>query len=122
MYCVRILTDAEVSGKWQPGGCPVNLLSHMVRIHCINKERGNHYDPHEGITRFGWIDQTDKRGAFTREQMIAYLERGGKAYVRDRYGDTAMLVVRDRLGRKYVKTVADGRETDNLLFLSECPL
>lgn len=94
----------------------------MIQIFCINKEGGHHYDPHEGISRFGWVnDQTSERGFSTRIEMVSYLERGGKAYVRDRFGGTAMLVVRVRLGRKYVKTVANGRETDNLLFLNECP-
>ncbi len=95
----------------------------MVQILCINKEHGNHFDPHEGISRFGWVnDQTGQRGFSTRPEMVLFLEQGGRAYVRDRFGGAAMLIVRVRLGRKYVKTIADGRETDNLLFLNECPL
>jgi len=95
----------------------------MLHIVCINKDGGNHQDPHEGISRFGWVnDQTNARGNFSRTEMISFLEGNGLAYVRDHFGRTAMLVVRTRLGRKYVKTIADGRETDNLLALNECPL
>ena len=95
----------------------------MVRITCINKEEGDHYDPHEGITRFGWVNEdTHATGNNSREEMIAFLERDrGQAFVRDALGRIAWLVVRvSRYGNKYLKTLADGRDTDNLLFLSEC--
>jgi hypothetical protein len=94
----------------------------MIRITCINKDHGNHQDPHEAITRFGWISIDNKRGFSNLAEMVSFLENNGQAFVRDRFGRTAMLIVRSRLGRKYVKTIADGRETDNLLALSECSM
>ena len=93
-----------------------------IKITCINKDGGDHYDPYEAITHFGWIDESDnKSGKLTLAEMISYLEKGNQAYVKASSGAIAYLVVRiSRAGNKYVKTVADGKETDNLLYLLEC--
>lgn len=93
-----------------------------VKIICINKDNGDHYDPHLAITHLGWVnEETGKRGKSTRLDMVAFIEKGSSAYVKDSYGKIARLVVRVSFaGNKYVKTVADGRETNNLLELPEC--
>lgn len=93
-----------------------------VKITCINKDNGDHYDPHEAITHLGWIvESTNETGKNTRAEMVKFVEGGGKAYTKDYLGNVAYLVVRtSRSGNKYVKTVADGKETDNLLYLVEC--
>jgi len=53
--------------------------------------------------------------------MVDFIEKGNKAYTKDSSGNKAYLVVRiSHSGNKYVKTVADGTETDNLLHLPEC--
>jgi len=93
-----------------------------IRITCINKDGGNHYDPHEAIMRLGWIDESNNQtGKSTLVEMISFLEKGGQAYVRGASGTIASLVVRtSRFGNKYVKTIANGKETDNLLYLLEC--
>jgi len=93
-----------------------------VKITCINKDNGNHYDPHEAITHLGWIDESNgKMGKSTRAEMVKFLKDGNRAYTKDSAGNVAYLVVRvSRSGNEYVKTVADGKETDNLLYLVEC--
>lgn len=93
-----------------------------VRITCINKDGGHHYDPHEAITHLGWINEADgKTGKSTLAEMVSYLEKGNQAYVKATSGAIEYLVVRtSRYGNKYVKTVADGKETNNLLYLLEC--
>jgi hypothetical protein len=94
-----------------------------IRVTCINKDSGHHEDPHMGITNFGWIeDLSSNSGNYTRLQMIKFLEARGSAYVKDSLGNKADLIVVSRNGSKYVKTVADGKYTDNLLKLKECPL
>ena len=95
-----------------------------VKITCINKDNGHHYDPHLAITDLGWInEQTNEAGKSTRIEMVEFIERGGKAYVKDFLGKIAFLVVRTSyFGNKFVKTVADNRETNNLLELNECHL
>lgn len=92
-----------------------------IRITCINKDNGDHYDPNEAITHFGWINEgNNNRGKATLSEMVKYLEDGNDAYVKSQ-NTTAYLVVRtSRFNNKYVKTVANGRETDNLLHLLEC--
>ena len=93
-----------------------------VRIICINKAAGNHLDPHKAITRLGWVnEQTRASGTSSLAEMVQFLEQGGSAYVKDRYGTVAVLIVRvSQHGHKYVKTIPDSRMTDNLLTLTEC--
>lgn len=93
-----------------------------VRIHCINKERGNHYDPHEAITNLGWVNEaTSESNKCTRLEMVTFIEGGGQAYVKNVLGKVAYLVVKvSPYGNKFVKTKADGVETNNLLSLPEC--
>lgn len=94
-----------------------------VRIICINKEAGNHYDPHEAITYFGWVnEQTRATGKTSRMGMVNFIEKqGGRAYVRTSPTSVAYLLVRTSItGNKYVKAIADGAETDELLYLPEC--
>jgi hypothetical protein len=53
--------------------------------------------------------------------MYDFVKGGGKAYVKDRFGDVAYLIAAvTNLGTKYVKTVADETKADNLLSLPEC--
>lgn len=93
-----------------------------VRITCINKDAGDHNDRHEAITHLGWInDETNVVGKSTRSQMVEFIEGGNKAYTKDSLNNIAYLVVRTSgSGNKFVKTIADGKETDNLLYLPEC--
>lgn len=94
-----------------------------VRITCINKDNGNHYNPHEGIAYFGWVnDQTRAAGRSTRAQMVEFLtKQGGSAYVRDQLGNIAWIgVYTAASGIPYLRTYADGKWTDNLLSLDEC--
>jgi hypothetical protein len=93
-----------------------------VRITCITKDYGNHYDRHEAIQYLTWVnEQTRASGRSTRLEIVQFLERRGVAYTKDAFGNVAYLVVRvSPYGNKYVKTIADGKETDNLLALPEC--
>ena len=93
-----------------------------VRIICINKDNGNHHNPHEAIAYLGWMNEsTGQRGKSSRLEMVKFILSGNTAYVTDRYGNKAYLYVRTSvLGNKYVQTYADGTPTDNLLELPEC--
>lgn len=71
-------------------------------------------EKHEHITHIKVAVNT----VYTRAEMVAYVERGGRAYVRDASGDVAYLRVRtSSAGNKYVQTWADGIWKDNLLAL-----
>lgn len=93
-----------------------------VRITCINKDGGNHSNPYEGITDFGWInEETRAVGKSTREQMVKFLKHeGGTAYVKDIYGNKVFIGVVDGPTKPYLRTYANGAWTDNLLSLGEC--
>lgn len=94
-----------------------------VRITCVRKDGGNHQNPHEGITDFGWVnEQTRATGQSTRAQMIDFLERqNGKAYMKDRFGNVANIGVWvSAHGNKYLRTYVDDKWSDNLLALPEC--
>jgi len=95
----------------------------MVRITCIKKDCGNHLNPHEGITDFGWVnEETRARGQSTRTQMVYFLEsQNGKAYVKDSFGKVAYIRVWVAAsGIKYLQTYADDKWSNNLLSLPEC--
>ena len=94
-----------------------------VRITYITKDHGNHENPYVAIENLGWINEaTSKTGNSTRLQMYDWLvNENGQAYVKDAQGNVAYLIgaISPR-GNKYVKTVADETESDNLLKLNEC--
>lgn len=94
-----------------------------VRITCINKEGGYHDDPHVAIESLGWVNEaTNESGKSTRIEVYDWLQnRGGVAYVRDRFGNQVRVLPHENArGTRFVQTVADGRRTDNLLYLPEC--
>jgi hypothetical protein len=73
---------------------------------------------HEHITHLG--SDTER---FTRAEVIRRLEKREPDIFYVSVGkDVALIqVVDDRLRGKYVRTVADGKPTDNLLYLPACP-
>ncbi len=92
-----------------------------VQIICINKDRGNHANPHEAISHYGWVNSSGKRGKTNRSKMVSWLEKGNQAYVEDKYGNRAYCHIRESIhGNKFLQTAADGKYNNNLLSLPEC--
>lgn len=93
-----------------------------VRITCIKKAGGDHENPYVAITSMTWLNEsTQESKSSSREQMYDWVLGGGDAYVKDSAGNKAKLVAKKTdKGTKYVKTVADSVQTDNLLKLPEC--
>lgn len=84
-------------------------------VTCIIKPDRN--SPHEHITHLGgpgwcWPVQT----------VITLIESGINTFYTNNGGRKADVRVRQRNGRKFVQTVADGYWTDNLLALETCPI
>lgn len=79
-------------------------------------------NPYTAIESLGWVeDSTNKTGNTGRVEMYDWVKNGGNAYVKDSKGNAAKLIHMEiSLGTKYVKTVADETQTDNLLHLPEC--
>ena len=96
----------------------------VVRINCINKDTGNHENPHVAISHLGWTNMgTGEGGRSTRLEMYNYIKEGGQAYVEDpKDGSKAYLeaLTTPIFGTKYVRTRPNDTGRDNLLSLMEC--
>lgn len=93
-----------------------------VRITCINKDRGNHENPHLAISYFGWVNpDTGENGKSDRVTLYEWVRKGGVAYVQDQSGRKAQLVPKvSKFGNPFLQTQTDYTPTDNLLWLPEC--
>ncbi|MDH0863981.1 DUF3892 domain-containing protein [Mitsuaria sp. GD03876] len=83
---------------------------------------------HEHISHLAWVkwqgsQETNERGISTREQMVAFIEANGDSVVwcpdRNPQVSGAWVHAQNNGRIKYVRTVADGRTTDNLLSLPD---
>lgn len=92
-----------------------------VRITCITKDNGNHDNPHEAISHFGWTNEsTGESDIATRAEMVDFLDKQkGQAYVKN---GTKLAYCYTRQGKhgRFVQTYSDNTPTNNLLELREC--
>jgi len=92
-----------------------------IRITCINKAGGYHENPYVAISDLGWVNETSgETGRATRLEMYDWVNRGGEAYVQAGTARARVITGVSPSGTKYVKTVADSTQADNLLKLPEC--
>ncbi len=92
-----------------------------VRIIAVRKDKGNHDNPHEAVSDYKWLNEQDKKSDITpRIDMVNWIEKGGRAYVKDNDGTVSCYVNVSRAGTKFLQTYADNRWSDNLLSLPEC--
>ena len=94
----------------------------QVRITCITKDNGNHENPHLAATGYGWLNELNNQtGWLSRSEMVSWMEKGNKTYVKDNQQRLIYCYVRtSSLGTKFLQTYSDGTPTDNLLKLKEC--
>jgi len=96
----------------------------IVRIVCINKDNGNHDNPHEAIANYGWVDDADQSnsGKASRLKMVEFLkeDENNKAYVKNGDDKAYCYVRENKYGTKFLQTVTDRKWDDNLLRLGEC--
>lgn len=86
----------------------------QLQVTCITK-RPSHYEAHTRIQALGgtgWYKVEDT--------VIGEIERRTNSYFVSIGGRTVSVIVAAHLGRKYLKTEADGYSPDNLLNLPEC--
>ena len=89
-----------------------------IQVQCINKT--NRSDPHDRIHAIGGV-ANGTRWKLTEQQAIADIEAGKRAfYVQPPGRPRADVIVAVHVGRKYLKTIADGLQPNNLLALPEC--
>jgi len=86
-----------------------------VLVTCINKPDRN--SSHEHITHLG-----GRGWRWTTQEVIASIENRTNTFYTFVGGKRADIGVRERDGRKFVQTHADGYWNDNLLALDTCPL
>jgi catechol-2,3-dioxygenase len=71
---------------------------------------------HEHIAEVQWRDPgLGQEGKSSRATMVAWIDAGGDARVKDNRGEVQVKVV--RATPPYLRTYADNRPTDNLLAL-----
>ncbi len=90
------------------------------RIRCVKKS--DRPSPHDRITHVGGVNGDGTRWRITQERAIEGIESGKWAFYVHRGGHTVDVIVAvSRWHHKYLRTVADGEQPDNLLCLPECP-
>jgi hypothetical protein len=95
-------------------------MAESHQILCINKS--DRTNPHERITHVGGRNGDGSSWKLPQPDAIAGIESGRWAFYVMQYGRQVNVIVAvSRFGNKYLKTVADGEEPNNLLSLPECP-
>jgi hypothetical protein len=94
-------------------------MASRIRIRCINKtDRTN---PHERIENVGGQNADGARWKQSVAHTIREIEAKEYEFFVHEGGRTVDVIVATHNGNKYIKTVADGAQPDNLLSLPECP-
>lgn len=89
-------------------------------IKCINKS--DRLNAHERIINIGGINNDGTRWKITQTKAIAGIENKEWDFYVSRGGHIVNVIIStSRYGNKYLKTVNDGDQPNNLLSLPECP-
>ena len=94
-------------------------MATRLQILCINKS--DRLNAHERITHIGGKNADGTIWRLPQSDAIAGIENRKWEFYVTRGGSTVnVIVITSRYGYKYLKTVNDGEQPDNLLSLPEC--
>jgi Protein of unknown function (DUF3892) len=94
-------------------------MAYSVEIQCINKIPRN--DPHERIRNVGGLNADGTRWCLALDLAIAGIEGDRWTFWTKGGGEVTSVVIAYHNGNKYLKTMRDAVQPDNLLSLPECP-
>ncbi|NGZ96214.1 MAG: DUF3892 domain-containing protein [Nitrospira sp. WS110] len=88
-------------------------------VKCVNKT--DRYNAHERIKAIGGQNPDGRYWKLSQEEAIQGIESGKWSFYVYAHGKLVDVIVAvSRFGHKYIKTVADGEQPNNLLSLMEC--
>lgn len=91
-----------------------------AEIRCINKTP--RLDVHDRIRGVGGVNPDSRRWWLSQPDAVAGIDNGAYSFFVNQGGHTVEVVVAVSMyGHRYLKTVTDGLQPDNLLSLPECP-
>ena len=94
-------------------------MAERHEIKCVNKS--DRFNPHERIQAVGGVNPNGTFWKLTQPQAIEGIEAGRWSFFVNVAGRIVDVIVAvSRFGHKYLKTVADGEQPNNLLSLYEC--
>lgn len=95
-------------------------MTQNVQISCINKT--DRQSAHDRIRRVGGVNPNGSRWGLPLADAIAGVESGQWKFYVSVGGQSVWVVVAvSAAGNKYLKTMNDGEQPNNLLSLPECP-
>ena len=94
-------------------------MTARFEIGCINKS--DRLNPHERIINVGGVTAEGTRWKLSQTDGIHYIVKATCLFYVKQGGKIVYVVIASQSGWKYLKTIADGEQPDNLLSLPECP-